>query len=340
MIEESLFFVANMLAYAAGVVAGIAVRVGSYFSIWALSAAFMLALVWYQQTSRRKRSIAKLAKLLLPRGYMTGKSARADWLLLLLGHTVFIASFFSALVSLPLMTRTIAASLALVSGASTVIALDPMGARIATTVLGFIAYEFAYFLDHLLVHKVKFLWEFHKVHHTATTLSPITLARMHPVDAWLNASLSTAIVGSTLGLCLWLFGPGANPFTVDGVNIVLFVGVFTIMALQHSHVWIPFRGRLGRTLLGPAHHQLHHSANPEHFNSNYGNILAFWDRLFGTLREPPRKSPRLRFGVDEVTYDPHSLQGLLLNPFADAAKHLAPKSPDLSDTGRPATDKL
>lgn len=340
MFEQTVDLVANLLAYAAGTVWGIAVRPGSYFSIWALGTAFCLAIVWYRRTARRTRSVRTIVRLLIPRGYLDGQSARADWLLLLLGHTVFIGSFLAALVNVPDLSRGLAANLALISGTERLVTTDPTTARIATTMVGFIAYELAYFLDHWLKHKVKFLWEFHKVHHTATTLSPITLARMHPVDAYSYAVITVCMTGSALGLCLWIFGPAANPFTIDGVNLLLFAGVFTLMTLQHSHVWIPFRGWLGRALLSPAHHQIHHSANPVHFNSNYGNVLAIWDWIFGTLREPSRKSPRLRFGVEEVAYDPHSLQGLLLNPFADAAVHILPKPAKFQGSVRPATDKL
>lgn len=340
MLEQSFDLFANLMAYAAGVVWGIAVLPGSFYSIWALGTAFCIALIWYRFTGRRQRGFRQLVRLILPRGYLRSKSAKADWLLLLLGHTVFLGTFLTAIVNIPDLSRSFATSLGAFSGQSSLFDADPTFARIATTLITFLAYEFAYFFDHWLMHRFKFLWEFHKVHHTATSLSPFTLARMHPVDAYLYALLSITIVGLSLGLCLWVFGPAANPFTVDGANIILFVSVFALMTLQHSHVWISFRGWLGRTLLSPAHHQIHHSANPRHFNSNYGNVLAIWDWIFGTLRTPSRKSPRLRFGVDDIEYDPHSLQGLLLNPFAGAAAHIVPKSTDIEAGRRAATDKL
>ena len=340
MVEETLALLANLLAYGAGMIWGVLVRPGSYFSIWALAAGLLVAMAWYRHTARRKRSFGRLARLLVPRRYWASASARADWLLLILSHAVFASSFLALIINVPDLSHAVAQSLSAMTGTAFVIETDPMTARLATTAIAFLAYELAYFLDHWLKHQVKFLWEFHKVHHSATTLSPITLARMHPVDGYSYALLAIGITGSALGVCLWLFGPAANPFTVDGVNVILFAGVFTLMTLQHSHVWMPFRGWLGRTFLSPAHHQLHHSANPQHFNSNYGNVLAIWDWIFGTLREPARQSPRLRFGVDDIAYDPHTLHGLLLAPFNDAAAHLVPKQSGFPAQSRPATDKL
>jgi sterol desaturase/sphingolipid hydroxylase (fatty acid hydroxylase superfamily) len=31
---------------------------------------------------------------------------------------------------------------------------------------------------------------------------------------------------------------------------------------------------------------VHHSANPKHFNKNFGSCLALWDWMFGTLYMP------------------------------------------------------
>jgi hypothetical protein len=33
----------------------------------------------------------------------------------------------------------------------------------------------------------------------------------------------------------------------------------------------------------PSHHRVHHAANPEYLDRNYGGIFIVWDRLFGTF---------------------------------------------------------
>ena len=62
--------------------------------------------------------------------------------------------------------------------------------------------------------------------------------------------------------------------------------IYVYVHLQHSQVWIAFTGWLGRLFMSPAHHQIHHSSNPAHFNKNLGSCLALWDWMFGTLHVP------------------------------------------------------
>ena len=70
---------------------------------------------------------------------------------------------------------------------------EPSGwiSKLIFTILFFIAYDFGRFVAHSLLHDVPWLWEFHKVHHSAEVLTPITAFRVHPVDlmvmAWVPA---------------------------------------------------------------------------------------------------------------------------------------------------------
>ncbi|MEG3153221.1 hypothetical protein U1769_25345, partial [Sphingomonas sp. ZT3P38] len=76
----------------------------------------------------------------------------------------------------------------------------------------------------------------------------------------------------------------------------------------------------GRVLLGPAHHQIHHSMNPEHFNCNLGSTVALFDRMFGTFHLPEAKREKLRFGVDDREANPHGLRAALFAPFLPAPR--------------------
>src|SRR5207253_9759360 len=59
--------------------------------------------------------------------------------------------------------------------------------RVLFTVAFFFAYDFGRFVMHCLLHDVPVLWEFHKVHHSAEVLTPITTFRAHPVELLLIA---------------------------------------------------------------------------------------------------------------------------------------------------------
>src|SRR5262245_13168877 len=96
--------------------------------------------------------------------------------------------------------------------------------------------------------------------------------------------------------------------------------LFITVHLQHSHVWIATTGVLGRVILSPAHHQIHHSDNPLHFDKNFGACLSLWDWLFGTLHMPTRQREKLNFGIGVRANAHHTAVGSLLVPFALAWK--------------------
>lgn len=50
---------------------------------------------------------------------------------------------------------------------------------------------------HYCQHKISWLWAFHKVHHSAEGLTPLTANRHHPVDYALGAA--TAILLGAIG---------------------------------------------------------------------------------------------------------------------------------------------
>lgn len=244
------------------------------------------------------------------------RSARADYKMY----------FFNALL-VPLVTGALLMSeekLLAWLGAGAPPAAEPaaMWARVLFTLAFFVAYDFGRFVAHCLLHDVPALWEFHKVHHAAEVLTPMTSFRVHPVElllfAW-GGLIPTALVA-------WLFqlaSPGSiTVYTFLGLHVILWA--FNLIGnLRHSHVWLSY-GRLGRWLISPAQHQLHHSREPQHLGCNRGFELAIWDRLYGTLYVPGFKPESFRLGFDgleEARY--HSLLGMYVLPFVCAGRRLA-----------------
>ncbi|WP_457797574.1 sterol desaturase family protein [Methylocystis sp. S23] len=162
--------------------------------------------------------------------------------------------------------------------------------KLISTVVLFLAYEIGYWVDHYLKHRVSFLWELHKLHHTADVLTPLTNFRNHPLDNIVFGYMLALFIGAASGLLEWLFGRNVEMFSVNGKNIIFICFLWTIGHLQHSQFWIPFSGMWGRVILSPAHHQIHHSCDPKHFNRNLGSVLAVWDWMFGTLEIPCEKT--------------------------------------------------
>jgi sterol desaturase/sphingolipid hydroxylase (fatty acid hydroxylase superfamily) len=93
--------------------------------------------------------------------------------------------------------------------------------------------------------------------------------------------------------------------------------------LRHSPVWLSYGPSIGKWLISPAHHQLHHSYEPRHYGCNRGFELAVWDRLWGTLYVPPVQPESFRMGLgDETDGRFHTLARMYLWPFSGAARRL------------------
>ena len=137
-----------------------------------------------------------------------------------------------------------------------------------------IAFDLGVFVAHYLQHRVPVLWEFHKVHHSARVLTPITVYRMHPVDDILSGSCVALTVGAVAGTFAWALGGPIGELLVLGVNLGLFLFYVVGYNLRHSHVWLSYPRWLSGLLVSPAQHQIHHSRAPVHFDKNLGFVSS------------------------------------------------------------------
>ena len=204
-----------------------------------------------------------------------------------------------------------------------------------TTLSALLAYELAYWFGHYLFHRFEFLWEFHKVHHSAEVMTTLTELRQHPVEILAFVNLIGISTGASLGVLTYIFGPGAHAFTLLNANIALMLFLMTWGHLRHSHIWLSFQGLAGHLFQSPAHHQLHHSTNPEHFNMNLGFALAVWDWAFGTLRIPAKTCEVVEFGVGQTHGDYDTVLRTFARPFQRSAEHFLPVPAPESPAGAP-----
>lgn len=187
--------------------------------------------------------------------------------------------------------------------------------KLVYTVVFFVAYDFGRFVAHSALHDVKWLWEFHKIHHSAEVLTPFTAFRVHPLDLIVMLSVPALCTGTVT----WLFHTTVSAqitfYTL--LNLHLFVCLFNFIDnLRHWNVWLTYPAPLNKWFISPAHHQLHHSAAVEHWGCNRGFELAIWDRLYKTLITPSRDAPSLVFGLgDKQALQWRRISQLYLNPF-------------------------
>lgn len=298
--------------------------VGSTFSLVSLAAglAFAAAFVVLAR-SRRGRPLTwrYLWTALRPRAGVFGASGRTD-------AGFFLLNTFSAggLIGWGLISQAAVAA----SGRTWLAAaLGPSHAHAggawaaAATSLGlYLAYELAYWVDHWLSHNVPALWEIHKVHHTAEALSPLTNFRVHPLETLKFYNIAALFTGLAAAGFDYGLGVTHGRLVLWGADAVFVATMFTTGHLLHTHVWLAFPRRLGRMLMSPAAHQIHHSTDPRHFGCNLGNTLAVFDWAFGTLRLPgPAREP-LSFGVAGEGPEAHTIAGSLIAPMLNAVRAL------------------
>lgn len=160
----------------------------------------------------------------------------------------------------------------------------------------------AYFA-HWTEHNVKWMWMFHLVHHTDQYVDTTTANRHHPGESVIRFTFTA------LGALL----TGANWWVV-----MLYQSLSVVLSqFNHANIRLPegIDRILSLVIVTPGMHRIHHHYQQPFTDSNYGNIFAIWDHLFGTFRRMP--SEQLVFGVDTYMEEPeHShLPTLLGIPF-------------------------
>ena len=173
------------------------------------------------------------------------------------------------------------------------------------------------YLLHRWLHAWPLLWCFHRVHHTAETLTPFTVYRSHPVEGVLFALRATLVQACSVAGFVFFFGERAELVVVLGANAIVFAFNVAGSNLRHSHVRISYGRILERVLISPAQHQIHHSVEARHANRNFGTVLAVWDWIGGSLCLAER-GRALRFGLPGAGAGSHALAAVYLAPFRDA----------------------
>jgi len=174
--------------------------------------------------------------------------------------------------------------------------------------------DFSAFYSHYLLHKIPLLWEFHKVHHAAEGLTPITGFRDHPVDVAFKQTFRALFLGVYMGIFSYCINQEIEAIAIAGLLISTFLFRFAIN-LRHSHVWISYGWHLNHILNSPAMHQIHHSKKPEHIDKNFAVIFSFWDYLFGTIYIP-KVQEYFAVGVEQKDYE--NIWQLYFDPFVQA----------------------
>jgi sterol desaturase/sphingolipid hydroxylase (fatty acid hydroxylase superfamily) len=153
----------------------------------------------------------------------------------------------------------------------------------------FLLNDFILYVAHYLFHRVPVLWLFHRVHHSAEVLTPITARRFHPVEDLVGAFLQSPVAGMTMFLFQELPGEAKQVTLICGVSMFTFLFALSGRHLRHTHIWFSYGPLLSRLLISPSQHQIHHSVELRHLDKNLGDKFAIWDWMFGTLYVPKER---------------------------------------------------
>ena len=299
---------------------------GSPYGAPALCGALLFTLgwfVWRRLARGRAMALKTFVRAVFPKRILLHPSTQVDIRLWVLNALVFASGYgLLGFSSLFWRDRTLTGFIS-VFGARAPLGL-PIGAvLLISTLAELLAYEFAYWGSHYAFHRIPALWAFHKVHHSAEVMTTFTEMRQHPVEIIVFINAIALATGGAFGIATYAFGPGTGHLTLLNGNIVLMIFLLTWGHLRHSHLWIPFQGLAGKLFQSPAHHQVHHSTDPRHFDKNLGFALAVWDWAFGTLHIPSVAREVRAFGIGEATADYDTVARTLTRPFVRASEELA-----------------
>lgn len=268
-----------------------------FFWLFLLSSALIAVLVTYIE---RKRSDAHTEKLsvfrsLFNKHYWFNRSTLFDLYMSIVNTLTRFALLIPLLGSHLLFSLWVAQTLLRYFDSPYVPELPWYAIAFLYTITFFVLEDLSRYILHRAMHSSALLWRFHKLHHSATVLTPLTLQRIHPVEMTLYYLRGIFVFGTVSGIFLYLFANDLNTWDVLGVDALGFMFALLGANLRHSHIWLSF-GLLEKWFISPAQHQLHHSSALEHQNKNYGTYLSCWDNWSKTLILSGKKKT-LNFGL-------------------------------------------
>lgn len=170
--------------------------------------------------------------------------------------------------------------------------------------LAWLLLDLAIYLQHRAFHEISWLWPLHRVHHSDVEFDVTTGLRFHPGELLLSQLFKIALI-------LLLGAPWAAVIAFE-------IGLSSFALLTHANLKLSPRLEpvLRSVVVTPDMHRIHHSAERDEHDSNYGNLLSLWDRLLGSYRRAARQPQReMRIGLHGHRHpEQQSLIALLLQP--------------------------
>lgn len=127
----------------------------------------------------------------------------------------------------------------------------------------------AYFYwTHWLMHKSKFVYRFHKQHHTSSDATPLDVLAFHPVEAFVH----------------FIFFAVYPMIIPTELSVMQFMFVWMLVCNSAGHLPYEFYPKflydfpVIRQFNAATHHQMHH----KYYTTNFSIYYNWWDRWMGT----------------------------------------------------------
>ncbi len=274
------------------------------------------ALVIFMMSDGRSERLSGFFKFCFPASLWRHRSARTDVVFFVINRVVYALMLAPlAVAAYPFVNYLVTGFLQYFGTPGSLVA--PTWVVYMYALVALAAFDFAIYLAHLAQHKWSFLWQFHKVHHSAEVLNPLTAYRMHPVDDFLTLTTGAILAGTAHSIFSFFWADSFSSIKVTVTSLAVMSFYLLGYHLRHSHIWLSYGPFMSQLLISPAQHQIHHSREHRHADRNFGFIFAVWDKLFGTLYVP-RDRETFELGLsDGSSAAYHSAVACYIKPFRD-----------------------
>ncbi|MEL6250412.1 MAG: sterol desaturase family protein [Bacteroidota bacterium] len=152
-------------------------------------------------------------------------------------------------------------------------------------IYGLLVYEFFYWVQHWLAHKVRFFWCLHSPHHAPESMNMFVGFNHNFLETIFYMPFFFGFFPALLGV---------NPI------IIVVVGAIDAIWGNLLHIneeVMPWKyGFLEKVLQTPSYHRVHHAQNLRYMDTNYNSITLFWDWALGTL-QPLQADEKVQYGI-------------------------------------------
>ena len=159
----------------------------------------------------------------------------------------------------------------------------------AIFLISLVILDLAIYIQHVIFHKVPFLWRFHQVHHADTGFDVTTGVRFHPGEIVFSMLYKLTIV--------LLLGPSAAAVFVFEVLL----SSSSLFTHANATMLRKMDSFLRWFIVTPDMHRIHHSHQTDEALTNFGFNLSLWDRVFGTYRcDSAYSDTEMRLGTRNI----------------------------------------